>query len=276
MGGWTMVVDSLVDAVERAGMGALIFCAACAGIDARAPIAGADSGALVEGGSAGDGIGSGRVDDGGGGAMDSVATTDAAACQPINVAAFQPPPYPGVVLGSSSLPCSAYDGGALLVQSYGDACLGHAATYETCRAFAVPTAGAAAACYQCLVSDDPSSASFSAVVRAVYPVVNYPACVQALDPSDAGLGCARSAYDAAACAVYACQPNCPVSSEATRSAFETCTNEAAFGPCVGYALPAAECLGLEQNNPTVAAICFAGSFAEDHYLAIAHHFCGGG
>jgi hypothetical protein len=202
---------------------------------------------------------------------------DAGVCRPVEVSGFVPPSsVPGT---STSLSCNGYNGDAGLVPSYGDACLGVAATYDSCARFAVPDGGGAAACYACLVTPAGQVASsYGVVVAAAIPVVNYGACIETVAPTAAGRSCALALTAAAKCADYACKPTCPVFDEASFSAYATCTNDALYGACVGYTLESLACLAAEQGDggTPVASTCFAGATAEDHYLSIAHFLCGGG
>jgi hypothetical protein len=214
--------------------------------------------------------------DAGDGAVEAGSDADSGGCHPMNVSGFQPPPYPSPP--ARSLACSGQNGDGGLVALYGEACLGHAATYGSCAAFGAPDAASAAACVGCLLTPENWDASLNAVVvSAPIPVVNYAVCIQDVDPTDAGISCARALYAAGACVEYACESTCPVTDDVSRAAFEVCTNEAWSGPCAGYALLADSCVGAENDDggTPVATVCFAGTSKQDHYLAIAHYVCGG-
>jgi hypothetical protein len=224
-------------------------------------------------------LGDGAVDanDEGFATADSGDTLDADAggCHPMSLAGFQPP---AVVPSYRSLACRGFNGDGGLVQSYGDACIGHSSTYDRCTGFAVPDAAGAAECYRCLASvESPDASSYGAVVVATIPFVNYAGCVQLLDPTDAGASCAQTATATAICAEYACQAACPVTDQASSNAYTACWNEATSGACAGYWLRAQACLTAEvgDGGTPVGTICFAGSTAEDHYFSVAHYLCGG-
>jgi hypothetical protein len=214
---------------------------------------------------------------GGDGAADEGNDLDAGVCQPRNVAGFSPPPYPYGRADANSHPCGDYGGDAGLVRAYGDACLGLSRSYGACMAVSVPDSASAAACYDCLITTEESDASpFGVVIGGPFPIINYAACIESLDPTEAGASCARAAYAAASCAEYACKPTCPIHDDVSHAAFEACTNEAILGACSGYYLSAVGCAYAEQGDgdTPVARVCFAETTAEDHYLSIARYFCG--
>jgi hypothetical protein len=197
-------------------------------------------------------------------------------CHPIDVSGFQPPAYIGP--HASSLACNGFNGDGGLVQSYRDSCLDLGATYGSCAALAVPDAGSAA-CYGCLVTPENPGASSAGVVATVgtVVVVNYAACIELVDPTDAGVSCAHALSAGAACVEYACKSTCPITDDVSLAAFVACTNEASSGACVGYVFPADLCIATEQGDggTAVAKICFAGNDAQEHYLSFAHYLCGG-
>jgi hypothetical protein len=252
----------------------LVFvCSGCSGSSSKTPLAEAGANDATRPAEA-------TVDAGVPGPFDAGAEAGSDAggegCHPGNVSGYRPPAYVGA--STVSLACDGFNVEGGLVQSYGDACLGHAATYATCAAFAVPDAAGAAGCYGCLVTtESPDASTYGAVVVATIPVVNYNGCIQMVDPSEAGVSCAHALSAAYGCYEYACKAACPITDETSRAAFVTCANEAASGACAGYTLPGQACLTAEQGDggTSVATICFAGTTAEDHYFSVAHHFCGG-
>src|SRR5258708_31042284 len=60
-------------------------------------------------------------------AADAAPDADAGGCQPLNVSGFRPPPF---AVAQPSAACNGFNADGGLVQGYGDACLGHAATYD--------------------------------------------------------------------------------------------------------------------------------------------------
>jgi hypothetical protein len=175
-----------------------------------------------------------------------------------------------------SAACAAFGGDGGLIGEYGAACLGHAATFGSCATFEPPDAAGAEACYRCLVTpEDLDAASWGAVIGITVPTVNYVGCIEALDPSDAGTSCAEAVAAAEGCAAYACA--CPVTDDPSHSAYLACLDDALAGGCAGYSALVYSCLAAEEGDggSPVATVCLAGSTAEDHYLALARHFCGG-
>jgi hypothetical protein len=186
-----------------------------------------------------------------------------------------------VAPSTRSSACADFEGDGGLVESYGDQCLSVVATYDSCRAFVVPDGGAGAPCYACLVTPydpDAGSSSYGVVIGAAMPTVNYFGCIQAVDPSDAGVSCAHALNAAVACADYACRPTCPVVDDVSLIAYNHCLENALSGACIEYSLPAKLCMDAEKGDggTPVGSACFAGISALDHYLAMAHYFCGGG
>jgi hypothetical protein len=207
--------------------------------------------------------------------VDAASDVDGGACRPGDVSGFEPPS--SVPPAAVSLACNGYGGDGGLVQSYANACLGYSATYATCAGFAAPDAGGAAACYACLTTpESPDASSYGVVVAASMPVVNYAACIEAVDPTSAGRSCALALYVAASCADYACKAACPVVDQASLDAYTTCINTALYGACTGYTFESA-CLATEKGDggTPVASVCFAGPSTVSHYLSIAQLLCGG-
>jgi hypothetical protein len=211
-------------------------------------------------------------------AADAAATSpdaDEGGCHPMSVAGFQPS---ALVPTRPSLACNGFNGDGGLVQSYGDSCIGHSRTFGACAAVAIPDAAGAAACYGCLVTpESPDASPYGAAVIVTIPFVNYGGCIQAVDPTEAGVSCAQTLSAAATCADYACRQACPVTDDSSYNAYVACWNEATSGACSGYWLPAEGCMLTEQGDggTDVARICFGGATTEDDYLSLAHYFCGG-
>ncbi len=223
--------------------------------------------------------GDGGVDAGGQGSAasdpDAASTGYDAGCNPGNVSGFKPPPLVPI---RRSTACSGFNGDGGLVQAYGDACLGHSKSYGACADLVVPDAGVAADCYKCLITtENPDASTYGAVVIATSPLVDYSGCLQALDPTDAGASCAQHLTSAAACSEFACKPACPIFDQDSWDDFTGCYNATTTGACAGYWLSAEGCVADEQGDGgnLVASVCFGGATAEDHYLSVAHHFCGG-
>jgi hypothetical protein len=210
-------------------------------------------------------------------ALDAALDAGASACHPVGVSGFQPGAYIGPLV--RSMACDGFNGEGGLVEAYGNACLSHNATYESCAGLSPPDAATASACLACLVTPERTDASQYGVVIATNasPIVNYFGCIQALDPTEAGVSCAHALDEAAQCADYACESVCPVSDDSSQAAFLACFNEALTGACLDHALRAQSCLATEQGDggTPIAKVCFGGTTAEDHYSATARYFCGG-
>jgi hypothetical protein len=241
--------------------------------------AGSESGEHPDGGSDANPLDS-QVDQGADSIPDGIGAGEgepvSAGCVPGDLSGFQPPLF--VPIAPPSHACDGFNGIGGLVQVYGDACLSRSATYESCGSLDSPDGGGATDCHACLVTPERSDAStYGVVVIATVPVVNYGACIQAVDPSNAGQSCARALYASAACAEYACKPSCPITDQTSQAAYVVCANAASTGPCLGYTLSSDSCVAAEQGDggTPVATICFAGATALDHYLTVAHYFCGG-
>jgi hypothetical protein len=209
---------------------------------------------------------------------DSAALLDAdgaAMCHPGSVAGFR---SPAVVPSRRSTACNGFGGDGGLVKLYGDACIGHMATYDACKAVSVPPNDAgAAACLQCLVSQQsPDASAYGAVVVVTIPQTNYPGCLQLLDPSEAGVACAQSFTSAGTCADYACKSACPPVDQGSLDEYNACWNEATSGACAGYWLGVESCMLAESGDggTVVGQACFGGATIEDDYLSIAKLICG--
>jgi hypothetical protein len=181
-----------------------------------------------------------------------------------------------------SAACTGFNGDGGFVQAYGDSCLGHSATYAACSGLSLPDAAAAGACAACLATpDSPDASQEGVVVEGTLPVVNYFGCIQAVDPTEAGVSCAHTVEIAVECIDYACRTACrPITDDLSWVEYMACTDEATRGACLGYALSAEQCISVEEGDggTPVATICFGGGTAgtaEDHYLSSARYFCGG-
>ena len=205
----------------------------------------------------------------------------ATACQPGSIAGFEPPTF--VPARPEPTVCGAFGGEGGLVEGYGAACLGHSANFDSCTSFdaaayASPDAASAAGCFACLVTAVPGDASgYGAVLQGAVPVVNYPGCVELVDPTEAGAACAQAVFEGFACGEYACRSTCPVVDNNSFLAFYTCAYAAFYGPCQGYFATLQGCLAAEQGDGAtpVAQVCFADASAEDHYRGFARYLCGG-
>jgi hypothetical protein len=200
------------------------------------------------------------------------------ACHPGSTAGFQP--APGVSTPTRSQVCNGFNGDGGLVQSYRDACLGHASGYPPCASFDPGDAAGAADCFDCLVAPAQDGTTFSGVVAFLDTIgkVNYPVCIKLVDPSEAGASCASALEVLAECLLYACQTTCGrVTDDVSAAAFVSCYTEATYGACLGHALETNGCLATEQGDggTPVAQVCFPGSTPQEKYLSFAHYLCGG-
>ncbi len=197
-------------------------------------------------------------------------------CHPMNVSGFVAPQYVGPSVRSAA--CAAFDGDGGLAQAYGDSCLGNSATYGFCAGFSPSAAAGAQACYDCLLSrETPDASAYGVAIEGTVAVVNYFGCIQAVDPTDAGVSCAHAVQLLLYCVDYASKSaGPPITDDLSRGAYQSCTDEALRGGCLGYALSAQQCISIEQGDGStpVANVCFGGTTEEDHFLAAAHYFCG--
>jgi hypothetical protein len=189
----------------------------------------------------------------------SVHDAEGGACHPGSLSGFHPPPS---VPSTRSLACNGFNGDGGLVQAYGHACIGHAATYASCAAQSATDAATAAACFHCLVSQaSPSATDYGPAVVLSVPEVNYPGCLLLLDPTEAGVSCAQA-----------------FTSEASFEAYNACFNEATTGACVSYFFNLETCMVAEMGDGGAIAgtACFGGATIEADFLSIAKLICGGG
>ncbi len=211
---------------------------------------------------------------------------DGGGCHPINITGFQPPTT--LPMGARSTACNGFNGDGGLVESYRDACLQHTAGFPPCVALLAgeaPTAGdagdagGASDCLNCLLSEPTPELTYSSVTARLETIdfVNYPLCIELVDPSDAGLACALLLETLVACELYACQGGCPVTDEDSVAAYNECSNEANLGACSGYLLELNACLAAElgDGDTPVAQTCFFGTSPQLKYVPFAHYLCGG-
>lgn len=192
-------------------------------------------------------------------------------CEPMNTLSFVPPLTRSEEAGAQVCVGQGGDGG--VVKAYGDACIGHLATFETCGSFVAPDAGQLATCYECVVTAQSDAAAYGAVVAGVIPFVNYAGCIEAADPTPAGALCARYVYQAAECADYACRTVCPIVDDPSDRAYVNCYNLAWTTVCAGYGNLANNCIVDERVG--AAEECFPeGGTTEDDYLSITRVLCG--
>jgi hypothetical protein len=145
----------------------------------------------------------------------SVHDAEGGACHPGSLSGFHPPPS---VPSTRSLACNGFNGDGGLVQAYGHACIGHAATYASCAAQSATDAATAAACFHCLVSQaSPSATDYGPAVVLSVPEVNYPGCLLLLDPTEAGVSCAQAFTSASPCVLPSTRlPSRPTTRASTR------------------------------------------------------------
>jgi hypothetical protein len=198
---------------------------------------------------------------------------DAATCHPGSVSGFHPPLF---APSHRSPACNGFNADGGLVQAYGEACIGHMATYDTCASLTVPDAAGAEACFHCLVTaETPDASEYGPVVIVTVPLPNYAGCIQLLDPTEAGASCAQAFTSAANCADYVCRSVCPPVDQPSIRQYNACWNEATSGACAGYWLTLESCMVAETGDggTPVGIGCFGGGSVEGNYLLIAKLMC---
>jgi hypothetical protein len=218
-----------------------VFDATAAGPEAAAPEAGRDAPGGPDA-TIGPEAGTDAAD-----SMAPEAETDAAeaGCAPGSAQGFVAPPY--VHVGTTSSSCFGfYDAATTLAAD----CFGDAASFGPCAAdtdASLPDGSTYASCLGCLVTPVDTDATYGATIQSTVAVLNLAGCVERMDPSEGGLGCAAALQAAWQCADYACRPSCPVTDDPSKSAYIACTQAAAAGVCSTYAAAANACLAAETD-----------------------------
>ncbi len=212
---------------------------------------------------------------------DSSPGTDAG-CAPQAITGFVAPPYVHGI--GEGFPCNI---GSTEPTILANDCFGDASSYTTCNSFAATgddDAAVPAQCLSCLISPEGSDAGYGGMIQGVVLVPNLAGCIEGVDPTDAGLSCAKAIQQAWECAEFACKTACPVSDEGSQQAYVHCTGEAAGTVCAAYATAATNCIAAEQaafaeagaspNGPgAMNEFCFGGTTPAAQAADIAAYFC---
>jgi len=224
------------------------------------PPGGWDSGVGEGGGSSSSG-GSGGASGGGSGSSSSSgggSGVEAGACEPASLATYQPTYHPatGPWLGACT-PAAIHD--------FDDACLGTAATTDTCNAFRQ----ANASCVACILSPESAKKYGPLVDHVTFVTANVAGCIELEDP--AAIACARAVQFLDGCELAACEANCAVHDAASLAGYETCAGAADSGGCGVYSTAAACGLTVPDAAPATA-ICLADF--QSFYDTVVPFFCG--
>jgi hypothetical protein len=218
------------------------------------------------------------------GANDS-ATKDASSCTTVNVpsgtggAGACPAPVtgscaPGTLAGfvpTAPPPTGASQGACTpdLIQAVYDGCLGPSSSNTACTN-ADPTGN----CYRCIFTDQVNTSWGPIVSAGGLAQINTGGCLELLEPCNSA--CATAIEEDLQCEQYACGTNCPITTQASTTAYGNCANSIdSCDPngCAAYAV-GAECAGnVIGSHP--GTVCFENeNNFEAAFLAIAPIFCG--
>jgi hypothetical protein len=157
---------------------------------------------------------------------------------------------------------------AQAISDFDAACLASTSSMAACSTYQT----ANTTCYACLVSQV-TDATWGPVYLAnnVYQA-NIGGCIELADPANAT--CAQVQETASLCEHAACDSQCPVSSQASFTAYQECTAAADQEGCSQYVTQASNCLVAEDAG--AAAVCAPTTTSFDaFFLAIAPLFCSG-
>jgi hypothetical protein len=152
-------------------------------------------------------------------------------------------------------------------------CLASGATETSCNDAATTYAD----CYNCVITFEGMSATYGPLIDTNNDLVeiNVAGCIALLEPCN--LTCAEEVQAASECENAACESNCPISTTASVTAFDTCEDTAAScdpNGCDTFATQAT-CADELTGAGHPASICVAtyATFA-DYYDAVVPVFCG--
>jgi hypothetical protein len=204
-----------------------------------------------------------------------------AGCAPRSIQGFVAPPYVPAARNINICLLGFVNAEPTLAAD----CFSDASTFQACSADidgSMPDGGLYGPCLGCLVTPENTDAGgYGATIVATIPVLNVAGCVEATDPTDAGVGCAAAIQAAWQCTDYACAPSCPVTDDPSRAAYIQCAQAAAATVCSAYSSGAAACLAAETDMgdtgvPTqVTMNCFNDAgFYTDPNANLLMYFCG--
>ncbi|HEY4015982.1 MAG TPA: hypothetical protein VGM06_21750 [Polyangiaceae bacterium] len=188
--------------------------------------------------------------------------SDASACSPGDVGAFQPDPYRSATAAWQNV-CRPDQ-----ITAFYDACLGANASATACNAFKGDTT--TSRCAACILTPDTLPHYGPLIDHRSFITTNVAGCIELTDPQ--GLLCARSLQALGACELAACQANCPVADTASRASYDACAAQADNGGCDTYTTLATTCVNAE-NDAGLVSDCLIATFA-DFYAAVVPLFCG--
>jgi hypothetical protein len=212
--------------------------------------AGAEAGSVVEGGE----------EDA------SYGRPDANACAPGDVETYRPTSYHFASAAWQGA-CRPGSSDSDPIDDFYDACIRPEATKTSCDAFKSDPANAE--CARCILTSASATHYGPLVDQGTFVTANVAGCIELTDPN--GISCAKSVQALGGCEIAACEANCPVQDQDSRSAYDTCASQADRTGCQSYA-KAAGCLTSEADAGD-AAKCLIASFV-DFYKAVVPLFCG--
>jgi hypothetical protein len=188
---------------------------------------------------------------------------DANACRPGNVETYQPSDYhPAAAAGQGVCSPDA------IAAFYTDCLDPQRRTQSACDQFT----SAESACASCILT--PATASYDGPLINQRGLVtpNVAGCIELTDPSNRP--CAKAVQARDGCALFACEANCSVHDQTSRTAYDACAGQATSkaGGCSMYQLAAGACTDGELDGGPAAA-CVAPSF-RGFYFAVVPLFCG--
>jgi hypothetical protein len=220
----------------------------CGVVTANNFVAPADAGALYDGPGSTDG---------------APPSPDASSCQPADVETYVPGGYH---------PATAAWQGVCTMDQFGgfyDACLGPGATSGSCSAYSKEDAGNGA-CAACILTPDSAAAYGPLIEHGTFIANNVAGCIQLTLPSQ--LSCAKAEAALVGCELAACEANCPVADQTTRTAYDNCALAADGAGCQSYAQMATCAAPLTADDAGASASCLQ-SF-KSFYDAVVPLFCG--
>ena len=187
----------------------------------------------------------------------------AIACPPADVSSFAPPPYHAA--NAPSAACTQ-----ALVDAFYANCLARSATDQTCAPFSATGDAEHKACAACVLSQE-SDPRYGPLVQHKGTVsLNLSGCIEIRDAQN-GLACAKAYQSAEDCDDAACVAKCPVTDDASFTAYKACTQSAASGGCKAYTQGITCAAGEADGGP--ASVCFSGQSFQDLYKSIVPVFC---
>jgi hypothetical protein len=186
-------------------------------------------------------------------------------CPPVDVSSFSPPPY-----HAANPPRAACTQD--LVDAFYAACLAGSSTDQTCAPFSATGDASHKACAACILSQDTDPTYGPLVQHKGTVSLNLSGCIEVRDAQN-GLACAKAYQSSADCDDAACAAKCPVTDDASFTAYKACTQAAASNGCKAYTLGISCAAGEADGGP--ASVCFAGQSFQDLYKSIVPVFCMG-